>query len=404
MKLERFGPLANQIINRLASADRHHVVLDRPAVERAFAEHFRLLGMAPLPLCWMDDGEIAYDEIAQRFWATEPETGSEAARAEYDVYKCVFLHRGPSREQEFLDRIQASKLAVLSRERMDARAAMHEEATQAYQKAIWKLAWPDFKSLRWGSPSPSEQWKTAFLGSWSFAEEAAREAAYRRGRNRQGMESASEEVESAAWLALEAAYWAAARALADGESPAVEHYIAAHLPFLQAYEAGLWCFWVCRDEVVAVPRPSIRIHDNQLHHEDVPAVSWPNGTEYYFWHGIPVPSEVVESPQSLTVACIDAETNSEVRRVMIERFGQESYLIEGGAVKVDQTDWGTLYRRPIAGEEDLVMVKVINATAEPNGTFKDYFLRVPPHIQTAKEAVAWTFQESTDDYLPVVQT
>jgi hypothetical protein len=49
-----------------------------------------------------------------------------------------------------------------------------------------------------------------------------------------------------------------------------------------------------------------------------------------------------------------------------------------------------------------VVVKVVNSTPEPDGSFKDYLLRVPPDIRTPREAVAWTF--ATDDYRPAVQT
>jgi len=48
----------------------------------------------------------------------------------------------------------------------------------------------------------------------------------------------------------------------------------------------------------------------------------------------------------------------------------------------------------------LVMVKVVSATPETDSSFKDYFLRVPPGIQTAREAVAWTFGKTPDVYDP----
>jgi hypothetical protein len=49
-------------------------------------------------------------------------------------------------------------------------------------------------------------------------------------------------------------------------------------------------------------------------------------------------------------------------------------------------------------------VKVRNATPEPTGEFKDYFLRVPPTMARAREAVAWTFSMREEEYLPAVQT
>ncbi len=50
------------------------------------------------------------------------------------------------------------------------------------------------------------------------------------------------------------------------------------------------------------------------------------------------------------------------------------------------------------------MVEVLNATPEPDGTRKTYFLRVPPTIGTARAAVAWTFNLEPLEYRPVVET
>jgi hypothetical protein len=33
-----------------------------------------------------------------------------------------------------------------------------------------------------------------------------------------------------------------------------------------------------------------------------------------------------------------------------------------------------------------------------------YWLRVPPQMQTAREAVAWTFDKSPDEYEPAFET
>jgi hypothetical protein len=50
------------------------------------------------------------------------------------------------------------------------------------------------------------------------------------------------------------------------------------------------------------------------------------------------------------------------------------------------------------------MVEVLNATPQEDGSFKNYWLRVPPHIQTAHEAVAWTFGRDVRKYRPKVET
>ena len=57
------------------------------------------------------------------------------------------------------------------------------------------------------------------------------------------------------------------------------------------------------------------------------------------------------SPRRITVEAIDAEQNTEVRRVMIERFGAERLIREGGAELVNEDEAGRLWRRelPAAG-------------------------------------------------------
>ncbi|MGI8809523.1 MAG: DUF6745 domain-containing protein [Acidimicrobiales bacterium] len=50
------------------------------------------------------------------------------------------------------------------------------------------------------------------------------------------------------------------------------------------------------------------------------------------------------------------------------------------------------------------MVQVLNATLEADGSFKAYFLRVPPWVTSARQAVAWTFGAEAQSYAPEVQT
>lgn len=87
--------------------------------------------------------------------------------------------------------------------------------------------------------------------------------------------------------------------------------------------------------------------------------------------------------------------NVTMRREMIEKYGWD-YFVKGRE-PVQQDDWGTLWRLP--GErEEVVLVEVVNATPEKDGSFAHYFLRVPPHMRTAKEAVAWSFAEEERGY------
>ena len=71
-----------------------------------------------------------------------------------------------------------------------------------------------------------------------------------------------------------------------------------------------------------------------------------DGLEVWAWHGVQVDAQVVDASGARSrSASIDAERNIEVRRVLIERFGEERLVREGGAKLVDEDDTGRLWRR-----------------------------------------------------------
>ena len=161
----------------------------------------------------------------------------------------------------------------------------------------------------------------------------------------------------------------------------------------------------------------------RLHCENGPALSYPDGFSIYSWHGLTVDQSIIEHPELITVQQIENEANAEIRRVLIERYGQGRYLVDSGAKEVHRDDWGVLYIKEIPDDEPLVMVKVVNPTPEPDGSFRDYFLRVAPECAgkrrlgtsvqtdpgrkwtgTAHDAVAWTNYRTEKTYQPLVET
>jgi hypothetical protein len=56
------------------------------------------------------------------------------------------------------------------------------------------------------------------------------------------------------------------------------------------------------------------------------------------------------------------------------------------------------------GRRAWCFVEVVNGTREPDGTHKHYFLRVPPTMLAAREAVAWTYGLSAEAYQPRIRT
>jgi hypothetical protein len=133
-------------------------------------------------------------------------------------------------------------------------------------------------------------------------------------------------------------------------------------------------------------------------------------------NGVRVPAHVVESPEKMTADQIEKETNLEVRRVMIDAYGREKFILDSNSKIVHSDDFGVLYRKDLVDDEALMMVKVVNSTPEPDGSFKDYFIRVDPNayagLKTARAAVASTWRkedgsmlfENPDDYNCEIET
>jgi hypothetical protein len=127
----------------------------------------------------------------------------------------------------------------------------------------------------------------------------------------------------------------------------------------------------------------------RLHNQNGMAVRFSDDYGLYAEHGVIVPAWIMESPENLTVDKIRDERNTEIRRVMIGRYGQSRYLNDNNAKLINSDGYGDLYRAEVPDDEPLVMVKVVNSTPEFDGLYRDYFVRVPPDMRTAEQAVAW---------------
>jgi hypothetical protein len=120
-----------------------------------------------------------------------------------------------------------------------------------------------------------------------------------------------------------------------------------------------------------------------------------------------------ELPQHALYALPNSELNApEVMAWFFEWYGVEAFFKAEGAVIVQMDDFGTLWEIGAWDEDDnadytgiMRAVEVVDATPQPDGSFKHYFLTVPPEIRTAQQAVAWTFGfDRVEDYLPIIQS
>jgi hypothetical protein len=203
------------------------------------------------------------------------------------------------------------------------------------------------------------------------------------------------------WLSITRAYgsaeWFAHSRFFDTYlAPNAEHALAHFNERVSGY-------WLGNKEAILVRRPCVLSRDGQglLHSATGKCIEYPDGWGISAWHGVRVPEQVILRPETLTRDDFLHEKNVEVRRVIQERMGSR-FVVELGGQVLDQGPRGVLYevRLPEDDPEQVAhYVQVQDASTE-----RHYFLRVPPTIQTAAEAVAWSFQLAVDDYRPAQET
>jgi hypothetical protein len=169
-----------------------------------------------------------------------------------------------------------------------------------------------------------------------------------------------------------------------------------------ARSCGWW--WPRPEVCVLSERPSVlrteplpgADHERRLHAGDGPAVEFRDGFAVHAWHGMRVPSWVVDDPSVVRIA---AERNVEVRRCAIERIGWAAFIDAGGLALVGRaadpgnpgaelhlydlpfTEWGRASRLLLA----------VNGSVERDGTRRRYGLRVPAWFDDPVDAAGWTY-------------
>ncbi|MBI4094060.1 hypothetical protein HY417_03790 [Candidatus Kaiserbacteria bacterium] len=167
--------------------------------------------------------------------------------------------------------------------------------------------------------------------------------------------------------------------------------------------------------------------DGERHREDGPAIARSGNdghtnAEAYFLFGLPVDMKVVMDPASLDKGNMVnlMMWHPRMLNYFIHRIGSQ-FLNTMGAKRVERftflkdaarrfglagdNPYGTLWRidhLPTLGT--VQVVEVVNGTAEPDGTYRHYFLRVPIEgddgkpITSARDAVAWTYGLTGEQY------
>lgn len=174
---------------------------------------------------------------------------------------------------------------------------------------------------------------------------------------------------------------------------------------LPLIELAKYCGWWLPYEhaVILCDKPEfITMDDNNLlHNETGPAIKYADGFAVYSWRGVRIPAEWIEDKESLTPTIALTYENIEQRRCACEILGWDN-VISGLNPKIididDNPEIGQLIEvdLPDIGTERFLKVQC--------GTGRSFSLPVPPDVETALDANAWTYGLAANDYIPEVRT
>jgi hypothetical protein len=131
----------------------------------------------------------------------------------------------------------------------------------------------------------------------------------------------------------------------------------------------------------------------RLHCADGPAVRYPDGYAVYSWKGVRIQRWMVERPETITDREVDAQMDEALRDAMIDIMTPERFIATGGVLRVSCDETGTLWRRVWSYRGIRIgtwsAVEIDDRCRAFDGQPKRHFIRVPSHIATARQAVAW---------------
>ena len=135
------------------------------------------------------------------------------------------------------------------------------------------------------------------------------------------------------------------------------------------------------ENIVFASRRPVEIHwqDGVLHNENGPAVLYADNWNVYSIEGVRVDQQIVESPETQSLADIDDEKNEERKRIRISRYGWHRYLEEVSATVLECVTGQWMESLMQCGN-----MKIL-CTYDPS-TGRPYALEVDPSCQTCEQA------------------
>lgn len=150
------------------------------------------------------------------------------------------------------------------------------------------------------------------------------------------------------------------------------------------------CGWILPFEKICIvcDRPTKLCFDNEnrLHASIEPAIYFADGYSLYSYHGVTLPEKYGKlQPKDWQTQWILEETNAELRRVLIEGIGYSRICQELQAIELDFWREYTLLK--IGSDIDIESIYLLKMTCPSTGYI--HTLRVPPNINSARDAIRW---------------
>lgn len=187
-----------------------------------------------------------------------------------------------------------------------------------------------------------------------------------------------------------------------------EHEVFHHCTAFAAFQKSC---------IILADRPTMhRNEESNLHNTTGPAVSWADGARLWFNDGHYMDEGgryIVEAPKLLTTEHILRISSEETRRLAIEKFGWDKFIVEADCPVLDRrtNDIDNTIEMLVGSPREFADMR-IRGFRQPSqnrmvlfcrSTGRRYFLSVPSTIQTCSDAQAWMANDDVDsDVRPLV--
>jgi hypothetical protein len=180
-----------------------------------------------------------------------------------------------------------------------------------------------------------------------------------------------------------------------------EHEVFHHCTAFAAFQSSC---------IILADRPTMHTNEaGNLHNTTGPAVSWTDGTRLWFNDGHYMEEGgryIVDTPNKLTTEHILRINNEETRRLAIEQFGWDKFIVEADCPVLDRrtNDIDNTIEMLVGAPRSQSSADDVRWSRPQQNrmvlfcrsTGRRYFLSVPSTVQTCSDAQAWMANDGTD--------